>query len=500
MTDYTETPELKIQHDITAAQQAGATHATITLFREHVQVDDNRNGDDHPPHRATHEIQIHPSRYRHEFHQNVSEHIAPAGIVVNVHGRHRHHRESTVKLRNVYDNVDIIRDFPELHCDIYITNDRNIPGLTIVAPDGTSTRHSFHNFHGMGSLRYLPPFSKPNTPIRELSLAAVAVADPGHQAPKPEDLYAPAIQLAREFAFQQHHFTANCLPPGISWPSNHLKHVYELLHPNPADTPHSWPTEPSTCKYRLPGHPNWQEFLTPDDAVTADFDQVQAPALKHALEQGDTPNFTLVQTTDPNVPVLSLIHTDIENVDGTHTRYPARSPDQDNKTEYYDGYLLASGEHIPTTRVEQVSRITLTFEIQSPDASKAPQRFYVDTDVYVDQDFHHDLLLITVDSEVTNQQLHNMVSLYETDTNHLDEEQRMALHDGVRNWTTDFLVDQLKSGTPQALQNVLAKAASSVEALTTAHQVQVHQQSFTTPAGTVTISLTPTPSQPDAQE
>ena len=497
MTDYTEKPELEVQHAIIAAHQAGATSATVTMSREHVQVEDNRNGDDAPAHQVTCDVQIHPSRYRHEFHQNVTEHIAPEGVVVTIKRRQRHHQESAVTLRNVHDLVHASHHLDDLNCEIYITGDHNIPGLTIVNSDGSSTRHNFHNYHGMGSLHYHPPFAHTDTPLKELGLSAVVVVDPGHQPPKPDDLYAPAIALARDFVFQHSYFTANSNPPGISWASQHLKHVYELLHHSQDGNPHTWPAEPSTCEYRLPGQPSWQKFLTPANAVAADFDQVQAPALRRALKHGDTPDFIVVRTSDPNVAVLRLVHTNIENLDGSISHYPARSPDQDNQTENYDGYLLAQGEHIPTTRVERVNRITVTFEVQSPTADTPPQRFNVETDVYVDQDFHNDLLLVTTDSPTTNHQLRNMVGLYEIDTSHLTTKQTTALHDYVRDWTTEYLVDQLHSGSQHALHNILDRAASAIEAVIAAHQVTVNEQSFTTPSGTVTITLTTSPHQED---
>ena len=487
MTTYARTPEADIQHAISDAQRAGATKAEVQMFREHVVVRDNRHGEDNPYHESSCSTRIHPSRHPYEIMSSVYGHIAPAGIMVTA-------QDLTlpgltpVELRNVHDVVHNTTQLPHRGCEVYITDSEHLSAVTIIAEDGTTSHHGFQNYHGMGSLHYAFT-TKPGETVKTLNLSVVAVSQPGWPPPKMENLLAPALRITREYLFERHETASVAEPPGAVWPSDHLINLCDtLLIPDPIDNPRPWPQPPSISKYRLPTDRTMQSRLTPANAAVADFDSVQAGMLIRAFNNSDK-DIILVNTEDTTVPTMRMLHADVALLNGDTIRYPARLWNRYRQSGRYDGAPMPRGKHLPHSRIERVRSISITMELQSLDSPEPQDTFSFNTDVYMDQDYQHHLLLATQDSLITMEELESMAELYAPDTQHLDQELVDAMAQQPRHWSNQYLTDMLHAGPEQALCNILHKAALAVEAVVSSHQIKHEAITVITPSGAVSISL-----------
>ena len=487
MTTYAQAPATDVQLAIVAAQHAGATTAHIQMFPHHVVIHDNRNGVDQPLHETPFNTRLHPSRHRYETTSATGSHIVPAGITVTTQDPSLPSIPPQ-KLRNLHDVVHNQAQLPELGCELYITSSEQLHAITIIADDGTSTHHSFQNYHGMGGLHYAIT-TQPGELVLNLDLSVVAVTNPGCTPPKPADLLAPALRLVRQLLFQRHAMTSISTPPGLVWPSQHLINLCDsLLDETPADQISPWPKTPSISQYRLPAAERMEHRLTPANAVITDFDSVQAFMLVRAIENSKH-DIMLVHTEDSNVPSIRLLYADITLLNGEAIRYPARIWNRYRQSGRYDGAPMPHGEHLPHSRVERVRRIAITLELQRFDSNQPYQTITIDTDAYMDQDYNHHLMLITEQSTATLDDLNNMAYLYPPDTSHLDPELVDAMREHPKNWSENYLTDLLYHGADTALRNLLTKAALAVEASIAALQIEHDAMSVVTASSAVSISL-----------
>ena len=487
MTTYVQYPATDIQLAIAEAHQAGATTAQITMFPHHAAMEDNRNGDDQPLHKTSFNTRLHPSRYRYEVNSAIESHIAPVGITVTV-------QQSNLlqypphQLRNLHDIVHNRAHTPDLGCEVYITTSEKLPAITIIAADGTSTNHSFQNYHGMGGLHYANT-NNPGELVQNLHLSVIAVTEPGHQPPKPADLLAPALRLTRQLLFQRLDISSRTQPPGLCWPSQHLINLCDtLLDEPPAEHNKPWPDTPSTSQYRLHPHQRMEYRLTPTNAAVADFDSVQISMLVRAIENSSQ-DIILVHTNDTNVTSIRLLHADVTLLNGETIKYPARIWNRYRQSGRYDGAPMPQGNHLPHSRVERVRNIAITLELQRFDSEQPYQTLTIDTDAYMDQDNQHHLLLITEQSDASLADLRNIAYLYPPDVSQLDQELVDAMGEDPRDWGENYLNDMLYAGTDAALRNMLRKAALAVEANITAHHIEHDAISVVTASGAVSISL-----------
>ena len=179
---YNDDPAREIQRAILDTHHVGATHAAVAIRRNHATVEDNRHGDDHPPHQVAVNTRIHPSQYRHEWLQQLACCIAPEGTTVWLHD-HTYDRVRRSPMRSVNDRVLQWSRLPQSGYHMYLTTADHAAPITIIDADGASRTARFDNYHGMGGYHHTDT-DRPGALVHETNLASVVIIDP--QRPSPE--------------------------------------------------------------------------------------------------------------------------------------------------------------------------------------------------------------------------------------------------------------------------------------------------------------------------
>ena len=494
--EYVIDPHLDIQRALRAAEQAGATQATIRFSTQKrtATLEDNR-----PPnnqHIQTFNINVHPaSGFQWTPHQAMRLHTAPKGLRTTLVNQYREDTEpATQEIRSLHQDSLGERTTQDGKYSVYITPDEHSLLLTVSEPDGTSSTHQVNN-PTMGY--YHTTSREPGHQVIPQQYSTIAVAlEPDLPLPPSTGQLQEFLDISTLIA-AQHILNNPCRRQGYAWPNQALRQRYQDLQQLDPGLP-GLPQAPSTSEYQATdpdtGLRGMTSRLTPTNAVLCDYDSIQEETLDYAMRKFTPRQVTPVRTKDPDVPAIRLIKAQVQNDDDTVTHYPVNIWNMEYQSGRYNGSPVPTGERLPHSRVGRVKKILLTMEINH--GQKAPSDIFTfETDVYADEDRHHHLLLLTHDSTVTPLELANIAFLHNPHTEHLPLETQEAVHSDPHEWYTQLLVDQVLLGPSQAAENLLRQTAAALEALG-AHDQQTGTSdtiTATSPSGQVSITLNPTP-------
>ena len=480
---------LQIEKALAEARRQGAVKAVITLDQPSNQV---TLQDDRPapqPHTETLDVDLSPAgHYIFPLMDHIRSHLLPEGLNATMVSKLKRGSEHSENLVNLRENIIAQQITPDGRYIVSVTRSRR-HSITVAAQDGTSAAVPFYQtIHTLNQTED----QKPGTPVMATRLSIIADAQhldqdaavpPRHLA----DVTATAAKLIAD------HIENTATSGGYAWPNSELRAFISLNDP----LGRTMPQAPSVSEYQMPGEqgqPRLSYGLTPQNAVFCDYDSVQSTMLLRAVKEHAPRNVTPVNTQDTSVPAMRLLHADVENLDGSTTRYTALPWDMQTRSGRYDNRPVPAGQRLPHNRVERVSKIQLTMEIHHSLTADS-DIFTFDTDVYADQDRHHHLLLVTQDSTVSRKTLERIPYLHSprSDDPNSASQAEQALDQSPDEWYNRFLVDNVHLGPLQAARKALQAVVTTVEAMDldndrTGTQRTVEEQS---PSGKVRITLNP---------
>ena len=383
-----------IQRALAEARRQGATQAVITLDQpsSKIVLEDDRNGPS--PHVATFAADLQSATRDHwNIMDRMRRHPAPEGLNTTLVSEYKGHRHQE-KLKSASEGL-IARDTtPDGGFLVSITKIiRHC--ITVMAHNGTSSIiPSYYTHHIINETAHRAP----GTPIEQHSISIVAEAlNPGRGS-SPEinalaTITKTAAKLIADYILQKAEDVETLI-----WPNETLREFIEFCNPDRAPLP----AQPSLSDYYVESNDGTRTLttsLTPENTVSCDYDTVQAGMLNRAMREHAPRHIIPAATADPDVPTIRLIKANIQNLDNSVTEYPVNLWDMEGRSGRYDNKPLPHGQRLPHSRVEKVKNVTLTMEI-NPGPNGDPDVFTFDTDLYVDQDQLHHLLLVKEDANI----------------------------------------------------------------------------------------------------
>ena len=480
---------LRIEKALAEGRRQGAVKAIVTLdqLSNQVTLQDDRPAPE--PHTETFGVDLSSARhYIFPLMDHIRSHILPEGLNVTLTSNFKRSGEYSENLVNLRENIIARQATPDGRYVVSVAQSRR-HSIAVAAQDGTSAAVPFYQtLHTLNRTED----QEPGAPVKATRLSIIADAQqPDQDATIPPahlaDVTATAAKLIAD------HIENTAASGGYVWPNSDLRAFISLNDPHGR----TMPEPPSVSEYQMPGEQGQSKLsygLTPRNAVFCDYDSVQSTMLLRAVKEHAPRDVTPVNTQDTSVSTMRLLHADVENLDGSTTRYTALPWDMQTRSGRYDNQPVPAGERLPHNRVERVSKIQLTMEIHhSPTADS--DIFTFDTDVYADQDRHHHLLLVTQDSTVSRETLEHIAYLHSprSDDPNSASQIEQALDQSPDEWYNRFLIDNVHQGPLQAARNALLAVATTVEAMDlnndqTGTQRTVEEQS---PSGKVRITLNP---------
>ena len=485
---YVTDPHFNVQKALAEARRQGATTARIHFSSKtrHAVMEDNWNGEG-TVHHQTFNTNVHPSTgHQWDTNRYMRAHLSPPGLLTTIDTEYYDGSRAEHTLANLDDEYIATKTTPDGRYTVHLTRENRPFPITLVNSDGTSDPVNPDHYQ---PTYHETPDRNPDTQVNTVSLSAVAVAASqegisGRQHSRDLlDIQDTVFALAGDHIAQ-----LAASSPGYVWPHKHTRR----------DIDQDLPLGPSTSEYMV-DNPDGSRMistrLTPANAVLCDYDTVQSDMLNYAITNHAPRDLKPVRTDDPSVPTLRLLSTEVENLDGSTFEYPVNVWDMESQSGRYDNRPQPYYEHrLPHSRIGTVRDIRLTMEVSKPGTE--PDVFTFSTDVYVDQDRNHHLLLITQDSKATRTQIDHMAYLYTHWRRDLDDETKEALSSEPEDLKREYMVHNLLEGPYVAAKKALRAIAAIAEAM----DMSGENVEALSPQGTVRITLNPTPPESTTTE
>ena len=348
---------------------------------------------------------------------------------------------------------------------------RNQPSRTAITnPDGTTRRHHTEPYLTMREADLESPERR--VAHRIISVAATPVRT--DQEPATAQDVENIVYTAGELLCA--HMERINREGGAAWsdyckPMDEMPEFHERL---PAASP---------TGSRLPHSEGHRELvlLAPQD-IRIDALHPADSAIALAWEAQDPrPTRHLYETHSTNRPAMRVTSVEATETSGAITVYPGPATGEERSTLPEESLRNRLGE----TRADNVARITLHYVISHPDGSEETGE--LDCKAYADYDRDNQILLITTDCELTEQELDEALDARETARAYMNRCEESLAQMRLRQLTGAISGEEIQRGMEEALAEMSNELARS----TTPFLPVSSRISGASTDGTVNISIGP---------
>ena len=473
-------PHRNIQRALLEARRAGATRATVTHEGASAKMEDDRPGQS--PYVQHFDTRTHPSEGPQWYTGvHMESHIAPEGLetFIVTHPRRRH------RIPSVGENVLAERTSPDGRHRVYITDQSAttptsaIP-TTFVMPDGTSVGERFWGLSARPRYMYSES-GDPGSPVEARCLSVIVEVKDEKVTDRIPVTTLLEIDLIAATLIGEYLESHPLNDKGRVWPTRYLRDIIEAaIHRTGENIRIADP--PSISQYRVRNTDgSWTRMtgITPDNAVSWDYEANQAGMVARAIENSDTKNLTLVKSQDRSLPALRLVRATVKNLDGS-------------VDVYIPGHLQTE---IPRSRAERVKSIRLAFELEHP-MERWIDEFTLESDLYVDNHREHYVMLVTEGSNLSTADLRGIFGdVLTEDLSGLPEVTQDMAQDiyGADDIFEELVCSALVDEGEFAARKALWQIATLAEAMKIEQYLPDGQKSMsaTSPSGKVKVTLMP---------
>lgn len=327
---------------------------------------------------------------------------------------------------------------------VHLQTGSQLSAMVISNPDGTTRRHHMHPYLTMREADLQSPERR--VAHRMIRVAATP-ARTDQEAATAQDVE-NIVQTAGELLCA--HMERINRQGGAAWtdyckPMDEIPEFYERL----PDAPHTGS--------RLPHSEGHRELvlLDPRD-IRIDALHPADSAIALAWEAQDPkPARHLYETHSRARPTIRVTSVEATETSGAITVYPGPATGEERSTLPEESLRNRLGE----SRADNVARITLHYVISHPDGSEETGE--LDCKAYADYDRENQILLITTDCELTEQELDEALDARETARAYMNRCEDSLAQMRLRQLTGAISVEEVQRGMEEALAEMANELARS---------------------------------------